>query len=179
MDTTIDQRLKQYELLIQNISNKKFQAKGERLLQNTQQLYLASKIISSKEYENDSSLYAEKVQMNQIYFKHLKMIKPLLNRHLKFWKRLEESEQTAKGFSGWLQHMRTFYFLLIHDKRYRKVFIRKTIQLKDLKIGFMTIRKIQKIYRKKKEYAAEKRSLHLKLQSSLKDLEAWHALQSN
>ncbi|NOU62099.1 hypothetical protein [Marinifilum caeruleilacunae] len=116
-----------------------------------------SKKQSQKEIEIKSLLYAMRRKSDKLYNKHLRLISPVLNRHTKFWKLLTESEQNAKAFSGWLEHMRTFYDLIISDPKYKEALNEYSIDLSEFHKGLIMLQGIQQTHRKLQKCICEKR----------------------
>ena len=180
MNATIDQTLRIYEAAIGKASGEEIRIsdkcsvnleEAHEKLKYSKNLYNYSKSVSMKEYETGSLVYSMKRKMTKLYHAHLKMMKPVLNKYPNFWRVLEDVEQNAKGFSGWLRHMKTFYHMLMRDKKYQQVLVSNGINLDELQKAQGLIQGTQQAYRQMTKYAIENRITNLRLKGSLKDLE--------
>ena len=187
MQHTINQRLKQVELAIKNVrakssyiikesfsGNNVIELEKEReLLLNCYRLYHDNKQLSQKEYEAYSLLYSMKEKMNKLYNQHLRYIKPVLHMYPKFWKDLDKAEKNAKGFSGWLNHMREFYYMLLKDSKYKNILLENSVDTNELYKGQILIQGLLQAFRKQQKCSWESWILSGKLKRSLNDLESW------
>jgi hypothetical protein len=139
---------------------------------NVFQLSEISKKYTQKEIEVSSLVYSMRRKMNSLYIQHLRLIKPVLNRYPAFWKSLEESEKNAKAFTGWLNHMRTFYNLLVNDSKYSKALTDNSIHLSDLKKAYVLIPALQQAYRRLQKCSLEKRIATSRLKMASYDFDS-------
>lgn len=136
------------------------------------QLSEISKKYAQKELETSSLVYSMRRKLNSLYNQDLRLIKPVLNRYPDFWKSLEESEKKAKAFTGWLNHMRTFYNLIVNDSKYSKTLTDNRINLSELKHAYILIPALHQAYRKLQKCNLEKNIAVKRLKISSQDLES-------
>ncbi|WP_421920821.1 hypothetical protein [Marinifilum sp.] len=127
------------------------------------QLYEISRKFAQKEIVASSLVYSMRRKMNFLYNQHLRLIKPILNKYPSFWKSLEKSEQNAKAFTGWLNHMKKFYDLLMKDSKYQKALVENKVNLTDLKQAYILIPAIQQSYRNLLKCQLQKRIANRRL----------------
>lgn len=136
------------------------------------QLSEISKKYAQKEIDASSLVYLMRRKLNSLYHQDLRLIKPVLNRYPDFWKSLEKSEKNAKAFTGWLNHMRTFYSLIVNDSKYNKALINSSINISELKHAYILIPELQEAYQKLQKCSLEKDIAVKRLKISYHDLEA-------
>ena len=142
------------------------------------QINQVSKRYKQKEIDTRSLVYSMRRKMNKLYNQHLRLIKPALHQYPKFWKSLHESERNAKAFIGWLNNMRTFYDLIINDNKYRIALTRNSIDLNELRQGYVLIQALHQAFRKLQKCELEKKIATSRLKASLKDFESIHQNKS-
>ncbi|WP_321310093.1 hypothetical protein [Marinifilum fragile] len=136
------------------------------------QLSEISKKYAQKEIETSSLVYSMRRKLNSLYNQDLRLIKPVLNRYPDFWKSLEESEKNAKAFIGWLNHMKTFYNLIVNNSKYNKALIDSSINISELKHAYVLIPALHQAYRKLQKCSLEKNIAIKRLKILSHDLEA-------
>lgn len=142
------------------------------------QINQVTKKYEKKEIDTRSLVYSMRRKMNKVYNQHLRLIIPVLNRYPNFWKSLNESERNAKAFIGWINHMRTFYDLVVNDNKYRITLSENSIDLNELRQGQVLLQALHQAYRKLKKCELEKKIATSRLKATLKDFESIHQNKS-
>ncbi|MDQ2179295.1 hypothetical protein [Marinifilum sp. D714] len=139
---------------------------------HTFQLSEISKKYAQKEIEASSLVYLMRRKLNSLYHQDLRLIKPVLKRYPDFWKSIEESEKNAKAFMGWLNHMRSFYNLIVNDSKYNKALINSSINISELKHAYILIPELLQAYRKLQKCSLEKSIVVKRLKISSHDFDS-------
>lgn len=124
-----------------------------------------------KEIAVSSLLYTLKLKTTKEYNQALRLLKPVLKSHTSFWNLLHESEQNAKGFLGWLNHLKMFYHL-IESTKYKQQILDSGIDLHIISSGKKHLIGLKQIYRMQQRCIWENKKSHQPKQCKPVDLQS-------
>jgi hypothetical protein len=124
-----------------------------------------------KEIAVSSLLYTLKLKTTKEYNQALHILKPVLKSHASFWSSLHESEQNAKGFLGWLNHLKMFYHL-IESTKYKQQILDSKVDMLIINKGKKHLIGLKQVYRMQQRCIWENKNSHQPKQYKPVDLQS-------
>jgi hypothetical protein len=117
-----------------------------------------------KEVAVSSLLYTLKLKTTKEYNQALRLLKPVLKSHTTFWNLLHESEKNAKGFLGWLNHLKMFYHL-IESEKYQQQILDSGIDVLIISNGKKHLIGLKQVYRMQQRCIWANKNSHQAMQA--------------